>query len=131
MAWRRGSRSQSRKRREGRIFDVIKRIGRQTLIHLCMQMDKLNLDKIKSKLDKNASIQEPRRSGWAAFFTVIGVILLIISVILAANVGESGLNFFHVIVFFGAGLQALLFGFLINVFTDIRWYLKQIAEKNL
>jgi hypothetical protein len=84
---------------------------------------------------------EPQRSLWAGFFSAIGVVLLAIGLILFADMALTNfgltpmfalekLDSSVVLILIGGGLQCLLFGFLINVFTDIRWYLAKIANKD-
>ena len=85
-------------------------------------------------------VDEPKRSLWAAFFSAIGAVLLAIGLILFADMALMNfgltpmlplekLDSSVVLILIGVGLQGFLFGFLIKVFTDIRWYLSKIANK--
>ena len=85
------------------------------------------------KTDSN--IVEPRRSGWSFTFTIIGWLLLALALgcgvfYFDARTSEQGTYLTGVIAGLAGGLQALLFGFLIDVFTDIRWYLQKMANKD-
>ena len=85
---------------------------------------------------ENSNKVEPRRSSWALFFLILGIFLLVVSFLclffyfaaLPQYKHPSQINFgiFGLVI----GLQSLLFGFLINVFTDIRWYLAKIANRD-
>lgn len=74
-----------------------------------------------------------RRSGWGAFWSILGVICLIIGIggfILGLLTDEPGPAFIFLISGCVAGLQSFFFAFLTNVFTDIRWVLTLIYRKN-
>ena len=61
-----------------------------------------------------------RRSGWAVLQFLCDVICIIAGcVFLSKNVEIAG------IAFIAIGVQAFFIGFLINVFTDIRWFLQE------
>ena len=61
-----------------------------------------------------------RRSGWAVLQFLCGVICIIAGcVFLGDNEEITG------IAFIAIGVQAFFIGFLINVFTDIRWFLQE------
>ena len=89
----------------------------------------------KNATDPFEALVEQRRSGWSFTFTMIGWILIIAGV--ACGVfyfdarGDTKSSLLTgAIAGIAGGLQALLFGFLIDVFTDIRWYLAKIANKD-
>jgi len=89
----------------------------------------------KSPPYTDSNFIEPRRSDWSLVFTFIGCALLVLglfaSIILVDELKRHrDANPIVVIACFSGSLQAFLFGFLINVFTDIRWYLQKIANKD-
>ena len=90
-------------------------------------------------------IQIERRSGWAVGFIVIGSVVCalgclaaaIIPIIIEANSKESdkdGAEIFLVLIILGItlvlSLNCIFIAFLVDVFTDIRWFLKQLVDKN-
>jgi hypothetical protein len=84
-------------------------------------------------LDSNIVV--PRRSGWSFTLFIIGWLLFALAlgcgfVFYEARSSERGTYLVGVIAGLAGGLQALLFGFLIDVFTDIRWYLQKMANKD-
>jgi len=85
--------------------------------------------------DTDDSVVEQSRSGWSLTFTLLGWIGVIAGCACgvfyfdASRDTQSSL-LTGAIAGIAGGLQALLFGFLIDVFTDIRWYLKKIANKD-
>ena len=85
--------------------------------------------------DPDSNIIEPRRSNWSLAFIFIGCVLLVLGLFACGDFVKD-INTYRkpnpifVIACFGGSLQAFLFGFLINVFTDIRWYLQKIASKD-
>lgn len=73
-----------------------------------------------------------RRSGWADFLTAIGVLGLIVGFVVGILIvmGAEGSDLWVVfVVGVAGGLQAMFLAFLVNVFTDIRWFLKQLVDK--
>ena len=65
-----------------------------------------------------------RRSAWSVLQFFCGVICIIAGcVFLSDNEEITG------IAFIAIGVQAFFIGFLINVFTDIRWFLQEINQK--
>src|SRR5665213_1483366 len=72
-----------------------------------------------------------RRSWWSGFFIFLGIIGLIITGVSGFSYlnAESSSSITLVIVGIITTIQSFFFAFLINVFTDIRWFLSQIAEK--
>ena len=85
--------------------------------------------------DIHENFQVSRRSPWSILFTIIGCILLAIGLFFFIWMFNShrGVEAFLVsaIGCIAGGLNCLLFGFLINVFTDIRWYLQKIAINSM
>ena len=72
------------------------------------------------------------RSGWSSFFAVVGAISilggLILGLLRAATDEASGL-----LVCVGGiilGIQCLFLAFLVDVFTDIRGYLRKLAHQS-
>ena len=62
----------------------------------------------------------PRRSAWSGLQFFCGFICIIAGCIfLSKNEGITG------IAFIAIGVQAFFVGYLINVFTDIRWFLQE------
>ena len=98
-------------------------------------MDKIFTYDTKDSSAPESNIVEPRRSGWSTFFTWIGCGLLVVGVAffvfaLGAPGRDQGPFLTVAIVGLAGSLQSLFFGFVINVFTDIRWYLQKIANKD-
>jgi len=78
-----------------------------------------------------------RRSSWSGLFRAIGILGLFVSAIgVFACINDSqssdfsfGSKITYTIISLAVSLQSFFFAFIINVFTDIRWYLSQIVEK--
>ena len=72
-----------------------------------------------------------RRSGWSGGLTALGLfsILLFFIGIVCFN-DRTAAPFAPTLLIVGAvgALQCFFFAFLVDVFTDIRWFLKKIAE---
>jgi hypothetical protein len=67
-----------------------------------------------------------RRSGWSGGLNGLGlfcIFLFFMGIVFSKQFGPTLL-----IVGAAGALQCFFFAFLINVFTDIRWFLKKIAE---
>lgn len=71
-----------------------------------------------------------RRSGWSSFMKVIGWICVVLgggslvaSIVLDGGSSEKT----TILIAIAIGIQSLFFSFLIDVFTDIRWFLKEIS----
>ena len=75
-------------------------------------------------LTKNIQREVPRKTIWVIFFNIIGALLLLCAVILSF---EKSFSIFQKLIFLAGGVQSLLIAFLINVITDIRWFLQEIA----
>jgi len=72
-----------------------------------------------------------RDSPWTSFFFIIGGLLCIIGpvgIILSFVIGKWDLLISAVIAV-GAGVQLLFCGFILQVFTDIRWYIQKCADQ--
>ena len=84
----------------------------------------------------HAIVEVKRRSLWSSFWNIIGALCLAIGFfgfIILLNKSpdpESGRTFIFLIGALVAGLQAFFFAFLIDVFTDIRWLLTVIYNKD-
>lgn len=74
-------------------------------------------------------IEITRRSGWSDALAILGVLNLLgalILLLIALNADKSGLGFEAFVLFAAIAVNCFLFAFLVNVFTDIRWYLRQL-----
>ncbi len=63
-----------------------------------------------------------RRSGWGTFLRFLGGINLLGSWPGFAEKEWIGL------IFVALGIQSFLFAFLVDVFTDIRWFIKKVSD---
>lgn len=75
-----------------------------------------------------------QRSGWSTFLIVVGVLSLVGGLggcgLASLDRGEpTGTAIIILVCGVVGGLQAFYFAFLTNVFTDIRWFLKQLVDK--
>jgi len=76
-----------------------------------------------------------RRSSWSTAFIVSGcvgcllIVLSIFSFIASKNDNQFSQGLSLMIAGAVGSLHGYFFSFLINVFTDIRWFLKKISEK--
>ena len=66
----------------------------------------------------------PRRSGWSVLLFAIGIFSLIVGLLVCLF--DPVVGFLGLVV----GFQSLVGSFLIDVFTDIRWFLKQLVDQN-
>ena len=79
-------------------------------------------------------IQITRRSGWSLIQIILGLTFISIGLVALTLSLVEGSSMYYVIpgallcIFFG--LQSLFISFLINVFTDIRWYLSKLSENS-
>lgn len=98
--------------------------------------DKSSVSNDATDMFGNSKVTEQRRSKWSSTFTIIGWILLVggllcvFSFLFSESDETASSLLTGAIAGIAGGLHALLFGFLINVFTDIRWYLAKIANKD-
>lgn len=75
-----------------------------------------------------------RRSGWSSFLKVIGVICLVggglgFFAALSEGRNDSASNaFICIVIGIGGAIQSFFFAFLIDVFTDIRWFIKKLVD---
>ncbi|HEY1718842.1 MAG TPA: hypothetical protein VGH42_11210 [Verrucomicrobiae bacterium] len=93
------------------------------------------------KTQTTGQIEEPikisRRSGWSGFFIFLGILAVlatgvsIIACIMDVQSDSSEVSFdvTLIIVFIAVSIQSFFFAFLINVLTDIRWFLKELTDK--
>ncbi len=86
------------------------------------------------RVNKQNKYEIERRSGWSVFFLILGcggILTCIISIfLLIASNNDSPiqyLNFFIIGIL--AAIQCFFLSFLVDVFTDIRWFIKKISEK--
>ena len=71
-----------------------------------------------------------RDSPWTSFFFIIGGVLSIIGllgIILSFFIREVPL--IGAVIVVGAAIQLLFSGFILQVFTDIRWYIQKCADQ--
>lgn len=79
-----------------------------------------------------ASLLITRRSGWSGFLTALGIVNFIIGLggcMVTGDRIDTGTPLIFLVVGMAVGLQCLFFSFLVNVFTDIRWFLKQLVDR--
>ena len=82
----------------------------------------MNEDEIKIK----------RRSKWSSIQRILGLFLIglgLILFILSLTVGRN-MDFVISGTLIFIGVQSLFISFLIDVFTDIRWYLSKVTENS-
>jgi hypothetical protein len=90
----------------------------------------------------SGQIEQPikisRRSGWSDFFVFLGVlvvlatgVILVFCITDSTQLNSSDMSFFVTLIIVGVAvsIQSFFFAFLINVLTDIRWFLKKLADK--
>ena len=83
---------------------------------------------------KSPELYIERRSGWSSLLKVIGCICLGVGVIaflstLGNGSGDrSTVAFIPLLIGVGGFIQLLFFAFLLDVFTDIRWFLKKLVD---
>ena len=82
----------------------------------------MNEDEIKIK----------RRSKWSSIQRILGLFLIVLGLILFIVSLTVGRNMDFVIsgTLIFIGVQSLFISFLIDVFTDIRWYLSKVTENS-
>ena len=83
-------------------------------------------------MKRPVDVDVPRRSNWAGLWFAIGIVCVVISIaIIVFGIINEELEqaITYSAICLAAGLQALLFSFLIDVFTDIRWYLMLLVKK--
>jgi hypothetical protein len=98
-----------------------KRVNKFNLMGNRVNLIKLMVHKF---LTKNIQREVPRNTIWVIFFNIIGAFLLLCAVILSF---EKSFSIFQKSIFLVGGVQSFLIAFLINVITDIRWFLQEIA----
>ncbi|MHC1766132.1 MAG: DUF4339 domain-containing protein [Verrucomicrobiia bacterium] len=90
-------------------------------------------DEVKTthRRTETSELEITRRSDWSTFTRGIGVLSLIIGVggcsVIARD--EAGPGLLLAACGIVVALHAFMFAFLVNVFTDIRWFLKQLVDK--
>jgi hypothetical protein len=78
----------------------------------------------------NKPLEITRRSGWSSFMKVIGWLCVVLGSIglgasMALNGGTSEKT--TILIAIAIGIQSLFLAFVIDVITDIRWFLKEIS----
>ena len=75
-----------------------------------------------------------RRSNWSLFLQVLGVFFMALSIVLGSLIyfldGSLILAIGSFIFFLIVGIQFTFSGFLVDVFTDIRWYLQSLRDNS-
>lgn len=79
----------------------------------------MNEDEIKIK----------RRSKWSSIQRILGLFLIIMGVLLLIF-GDNTFERITAGTILFAGVQSLFISFLIDVFTDIRWYISKVTENS-
>ncbi len=80
----------------------------------------------------------PPKSGWSVVFYVFGGLLLLLTGITLLRFFGDWLEYSEpdpelglpCLYWIAGTLQVFFAGFLVNVFTDIRWYLRTLAERD-
>ena len=81
----------------------------------------------------DSEVKFEQQSGWATFLCVLGFILLLLSVVLFLlwmSNEMKGNEYIFGIVSLVSGINSFFIAFLVDVFTDIRWFLKLMVDKN-
>ena len=75
-----------------------------------------------------------RRSGWSVFMQVIGYLAIILSFALGVLLYTLGMGLplaiGTLLVLFFVGLQFVFSGFLVDVITDVRWFLQALKDNS-
>tara|TARA_Y100000287_G_C13968709_1_gene232315 strand:+ start:269 stop:562 length:294 start_codon:yes stop_codon:yes gene_type:complete len=78
---------------------------------------------------KEEEIKISRRSMWSSIQRIVGLVLVILGLLLLFLVDSMYERFTAGTIVF-IGIQSLFISFLIDVFTDVRWYLSKINESS-
>jgi len=70
-----------------------------------------------------------RRSGWATFLRVVGCVNILVGLIGFVASDDKRLGGILLAIGLVGVIQSFLFAFLVDVFTDIRWFVKKIADE--
>jgi len=101
------------------------------LLLLVMVVREIRKEKKSHPVQTTISDDSPQSSGWATLYRVCGSIFLfagfIGTIAVAQKNEEAGFQF--AVMAIALTLTSFLFAFLIDVLTDMRHYLKRIAEK--
>ena len=74
-------------------------------------------------------IKISRRSIWSSIQRIVGLVLVILGLLLLF-LGDSIYERFTAGTIVFIGIQSLFISFLIDVFTDVRWYLSKVSENS-
>jgi hypothetical protein len=74
-------------------------------------------------------IKISRRSSWSSIQNIVGMFLVIIGV-LAIFLGDNIFERISAVIIVFCGIQSLFVAFLIDVFTDIRWFLSNLNSSS-
>jgi hypothetical protein len=70
-----------------------------------------------------------RRSGWATFLRVVGGINILVGLIGFVASDDKRIGGILLAIGLVGVIQSFFFAFLVDVFTDIRWFIKKIADE--
>ena len=81
------------------------------------------------KQSPSGGVELPR-SGWAAFFLFLGFLSLFAAFVIWFDVADGVGSALTGWICLAAALQMFFASFLVNVFTDIRWYLRALVMRD-
>ncbi|MBM3877835.1 MAG: DUF4339 domain-containing protein [Verrucomicrobia bacterium] len=70
-----------------------------------------------------------RRSGWATFLRVVGCVNILVGLIGFVASDDNRIGGILLAIGLVGVIQSFFFAFLVDVFTDIRWFVKKIADE--
>ena len=85
---------------------------------------------IEKKGSSEKEPEHPSSSGWAVLFNLFGALGIILTLLFLVTAIENEEGFANFAICLGVSLQMFFAGFVINVLTDMRWYLKRIANSD-
>ncbi|MDP7050478.1 MAG: hypothetical protein QF600_00985 [Verrucomicrobiota bacterium] len=101
------------------------------LLVFVMIVGEMRKEKKSHSVQKTISYDSPQSSGWSTLYQVCGSIFLfagfIGTIAVAQKNGEAAFQL--AVMAIGLSLTCFLFAFLIDVLTDMREYLRRMAEK--
>ncbi|MDA7680920.1 hypothetical protein N8603_00895 [Verrucomicrobiales bacterium] len=74
--------------------------------------------------------ESPASSGWAILFKIFGALGIIPTFIFLVNAIDEEEGFANFAICLAVSLQMFFAGFVIDVLTDMRWYLKKMANNH-